>query len=302
MWHSIRFHGFGSPKTAGPFNAPGRPSLHPPGPSTNGWRDTKRGGHPVRCPHCERLALPDRTGWWCVAHGSFSEPAKPLVLAVHSHAATRRILELEFEHHEFCVTTAWSCESAVQAIEARRPDAVLLDGALPGMDGLSTLEVLHDRWPTIPVVFVALTPRATERQCALKLGASEIVQPYDVHEAVSSICAVLRRASALPARGPVRAGRVIIDLDRHLVTNHRGDTIGISPAGRTLLEHLAAHAGMPRPAADILEAVWGPEYRDDGPFLDRWIAHLRDIVELDPCEPKALLTHLGGGYSLQSSA
>lgn len=226
---------------------------------------------------------------------------EPLVLAVDDEAAIARLVKLELSELGFRVITAGGGEEALTVIEEQRPDIVLLDVVMPGMNGIETMRAIRERWQ-MPVILVTARDRELDKVRGLESGADDyIVKPFGPDEMAARIRAVLRRSSGISPGQVVKAGQISIDLTRRTVTRDDGDQIALTRTEWQLLEHLAANAGKVLLGGELLARVWGPEYRDDLQYLRVWVSRLRQKIEAEPSKPVIIKTRPGIGYVLEAN-
>jgi two-component system KDP operon response regulator KdpE len=210
----------------------------------------------------------------------------PIVRAV---AANLRVRGYE-------VLTAASGEAALTAVETHRPDCVVLDLGLPGVDGLEVLRRLRT-WTQVPVVVLTALDGERDKVTAFDLGADDYVtKPFGVAELMARIGVALRHAKGAAADQPrvIRADDVAIDLDAKLVTR-AGEPVHLTPIEWGLVEVLAANAGRLLTHRFLLERVWGPGYERESQYLRVYMANLRKKLD-DPAAPSIILTEPGMGY------
>jgi two-component system KDP operon response regulator KdpE len=225
---------------------------------------------------------------------------EPMVLVVDDEAGILRLLKLELSEQGFRVITAANGEEALQLAEEQRPDIVLLDIIMPELTGPEVLRRLRERWP-VPVIFVTAKDAEADKVRGLEFGADDyIVKPFSPDELAARIRAVLRRSvGAQEADQVVHAGDVEIDLNRRVVLRD-GDIVSLTRTEWLLLQHLAANAGRVMLNVELLNKVWGPEYRDDLQYLRVWVSRLRRKLERDPSNPVLIKTKQGIGYLLDA--
>jgi two-component system KDP operon response regulator KdpE len=169
---------------------------------------------------------------------------------------------------------------------------------MPEMDGFETLKELR-QFSTVPVIM--LTVKADDQDViqGLQLGADDYVaKPFSQPVLVSRIKAALRRAETSPTapRGPIKVDdRLTLDFERHEVLVD-GEKVQLRPTEYRLLFHLASNPGVLLSHEALLSRVWGPEYRDASHYLRLYINYLRQKLEVDPGNPKYILTERGLGY------
>lgn len=222
------------------------------------------------------------------------------ILIVDDDALMRRSLALSLEGAGYRAETATSAEEALEAVAARRPDLVLLDIGLPGIDGLEALRLLRQRLDA-PVIFVTARRRELDEILGLELGADDYVtKPFDTDVLLARIRAVLRRARQAPAErppAPIEVGDLCIDPGAHTVSV-RDQEVSVAPREFDLLLALAQEAGRVVPIDDLLQRVWGAEYVGEPQVVYVHIRWLREKLERDPQRPRMIVTVRGVGYKL----
>jgi len=178
----------------------------------------------------------------------------------------------------------------------KRPDLVLLDLNLPGMDGLDVAREIRRKADT-PLIMLTARVEEADRLIGLELGADDyITKPFSPREVVARARAVLRRAGASPSAPVVmRAGELEIDLEAHAVIN-AGRMVDLTPTEFNLLAKLAAQPGRAFSRLQLLEAVQGTAYEGYERTIDAHIKNLRAKIEPDPKKPTFIETVFGIGY------
>jgi len=227
---------------------------------------------------------------------------KPLVLVVDDDHKILRLLRIELAAQGFAVSMAERGEEALQLIQRQRPDLVVLDIILPGMDGLSVLKALRET-SGVPVILLTAKGTDSDKIMGLELGADDYLpKPFNPEELTARARAVLRRSQGreIPAAGTrLECGSIEIDLARRTVFVE-GKPIVLSRTEWQLLQQLCAHAGRVMLHEDLLTRTWGPEYRNDLQYLRVWISRLRQKLEANPAEPRYIRTVQGIGYVLEA--
>ena len=227
---------------------------------------------------------------------------KPLVLVVDDDHKILRLLRIELTAQGFAVSTAERGEEALQLFQLQRPDLVVLDIILPGMDGLSVLKALRET-SGVPVILLTAKGTDSDKIMGLELGADDYLpKPFNPEELTARARAVLRRSQGreIPAAGTrLEWGSIEIDLARRTVFVE-GKPIVLSRTEWQLLQQLCAHAGRVMLHEDLLTRTWGPEYRNDLQYLRVWISRLRQKLEANPAEPRYIRTVQGIGYVLEA--
>ncbi len=226
------------------------------------------------------------------------------VLVVEDDPAMQRLLRRTLELAGYTVTVADEGSAALALVDAVRPDLVLLDVVLPGMDGVEVCRRLRAR-SQVPILIISAMDREGDKVRGLEAGADDyITKPFAAGEVIARVRAVLRRAAwsgGMPPGGVLRVKDLEIDLERHRV--HRdGVPISLTPLEFRLLTYLASRSGRVLTHTMILQAVWGNEYADEVHMLRVNISRLRQKIERDPAKPAIILTVPGVGYTVPADA
>jgi len=222
------------------------------------------------------------------------------VLVVDDEVEMQRALRTGLGYHDFDVHAVGSGEEAIREAASWRPDVILLDLGLPGMDGFETLKRLRPR-TRAAVIVVSVMPGEKDKVRALDAGADDyVVKPFGTEELVARIRAVLRRQADVTAGEPViRSGELEIDLARRLVSV-KGVPVHLTPTEYELLRYLGLHAGKPVTHSTLLRQVWG-EYAVGDRYNTRYVvAQIRKKLGDDPANPRYILSEPGVGYRLEA--
>ena len=224
------------------------------------------------------------------------------ILIVDDNPDLVQALKLGFKLQwpESQVVSAGDGERALAVFSEETPDIVLLDIAMPGMNGFEVLRRLR-QVSDVPVVMLTVKGDEQDKVRALELGADDYVtKPFGSLELMARIKAVLRRvavplpeATALPFAG----GDLTIDYATRIVTV-RGKPVKLTPTEFRLLCALARYPNQVLSHPTLLVRVWGSEYRGESDFLKVYIKRLRDKIEEDSSSPRYILTEWGQGYRL----
>jgi DNA-binding response OmpR family regulator len=224
------------------------------------------------------------------------------ILLVDDDALLRRSLTFNLEQAGYRVSASANAEDALSLARRDRPELVLLDIGLPGMDGLDALRHFREQIK-VPVIFVTARRRELDEVLGLELGADDYVtKPFDLDVLLARIRAVLRRSereetgSAKPV--PLIVGDLTIDPLAHTVTVG-GRPVSLAPREFALLHALALEAGQVISTSDLVARVWGAEYEGEPQVVYVHIRWLREKLECDPAHPQRILTVRGVGYKLQ---
>jgi two-component system KDP operon response regulator KdpE len=189
-------------------------------------------------------------------------------------------------------------ETALDLIEQERPDVVLLDIAMPAMDGFETLREIR-AFSDVPVIMLTAKDDVIDKVKGLELGADDYVtKPFDHLELLARVKALLRRLD-MPqpvSRAPsFRAGDLTVDFAAREV-RREGELVPLTATEYKVLYHLVRNAGRVLPHETLLAKVWGREYVDEIDYLRVYIRRLRQKLERDPEHPRHILTERGLGY------
>ena len=224
---------------------------------------------------------------------------KQRILIVDDEARIRRLERMNLELEGFEVIEAPDGFVALDRVREDLPSLVVMDVAMPQMDGFETLRLLREI-SSVPVIMVTVKAEVSDRIHGLDLGADDyMTKPFNPQEMVSRIRAVLRRTED---RSPstqelIRVDDVLsIDLGRREVIVN-GERIKLRPTEYRLLYHLVQNAGRIVPRETLMARVWGPEYRDEHQLLRVYITYLRQKIEPDPAHPRYIMNEPGVGYS-----
>jgi len=200
------------------------------------------------------------------------------------------------ERSSFRVITAADGKDALFAARRDRPDLIVLDLNLPGVDGLDVCRALR-RDSDVPIIMLTARVDETDRLIGLELGADDYVtKPFSPRELVARVRAVLRRVQGGVHRpGLIRAGELEINLSGHRVTR-AGEPLHLTRSEFNLLATLAQHPGQTFTRAQLLDRVHGVAYDGYDRSIDAHIKNLRRKLEADPAEPRYVLTVYGIGY------
>jgi DNA-binding response OmpR family regulator len=220
------------------------------------------------------------------------------VLVVDDEPKIARLARDYLEHAGYGVLIAGDGPSAVQAARSRRPDLVILDLGLPGLDGL---EVLRSIRATGAMPVVVLTARDTEldKLLGLELGADDYVtKPFSPRELVARVRAVLRRSERAPEVGDrIVVGDLVLDVPRMRATVAERP-IELTPTEFSLLATMARHPGRVFTRSQLLDAAHGEAFEAYERAIDAHVKNIRRKLEPEPARPRYLLTVYGVGYRL----
>jgi len=224
------------------------------------------------------------------------------ILVVDDEPAMVKLIAQVLTEKGYEVLRAYNGQDALRLLFARRPDLVLLDIVMPGMDGWTTCSRIRDISPTIPIIMLS-GRRKTEDDVVrgLDYGADDyLIKPVGNKELVARVRAMLRRAELPPSQDKIKEvafsdGFLTVDMAQRKVTVN-GVRVKLTPIEFRLLALLLENAGRILTHQQLLEKVWGWEYVDDLDYVRIYISHLRRKIEPDPAMPRYIITEPGVGY------
>jgi two-component system KDP operon response regulator KdpE len=221
----------------------------------------------------------------------------PSILIVDDEPQIRRVIKAALSKQGYVVAEARSGEAALEMIRDERFDMAILDRNMPGMGGLETCRTIRD---TSDMGIIMLTVRKTEQDRieALDAGADDYVtKPFSMPELSARIRANLRRVPSASHAGTqaIRFGNVSVDLATHHLSV-AGTDVRLTPKQFEVLAYLIDNPNVSIPHARLLQAVWGPDYRDEVEYLHVVVNQLRKKIEVDPSHPRYIITEPWFGY------
>ena len=222
----------------------------------------------------------------------------PVILVIDDEVQIRRFLRAGFELEGFAVREAADAAAGLRAATLQPLDLVILDLALPDLDGAEVLERLR-AWSAVPVIVLSVRSSEAEKVRLLEAGADDyVVKPFGMAELLARARAALRRHTRGAAgESIVKVERLQIDFATRAVTLDDA-RLTLTPKEYRLLHVLAQHAGNVVTHQHLLKEVWGQPHMHDTHYLRIFVRKLRQKIEADPNRPRILLTELGVGYRL----
>lgn len=218
------------------------------------------------------------------------------VLVVDDEPKIARLARDYLEHAGYAVLTAGDGPSAVQAARTRRPDLVILDLGLPGLDGLEVLRTIRASGAT-PVVVLTARDTELDKLLGLELGADDYVtKPFSPRELVARVRAVLRRSERAPEAGDrVEVGELVLDVPR-LRATVGGRVVDLTATEFSILATMARDPGRVFTRSQLLDAAHGETFEAYERAIDAHVKNIRRKIEPEPGRPRYLLTVYGVGY------
>jgi two-component system KDP operon response regulator KdpE len=223
------------------------------------------------------------------------------ILVVDDEPAQLRLVDQVLTQHGYEVLKASSGQEALRMIFEHKPDLILLDVVMPGLDGWQTCSRIREVTDTPVIMLTGKRNSEDDIVRGLDYGADEYLsKPLGNRELVARVRAALRRAEK-PSYLDKKKSALFADnylnvdvSDRRVTVN--GQRLKLTPREFRLLALLVENADHVLSHQQVLENVWGWEYIDDVDYVRIYVSHLRQKIEPDPSQPKYILTEPGVGY------
>ncbi|MDE0070042.1 MAG: response regulator transcription factor [Caldilineaceae bacterium] len=235
---------------------------------------------------------------------------KTKLLVVEDEPTLLETLKYNLVRQGYEVVTAANGTQALPTARAERPDLVILDVMLPGLDGFEICRVLRQEM-SLPILMLTARDEEVDKIVGLEVGADDyLTKPFSMRELLARVKAQLRRVRILreefeaSGREPADSessvsvftfGELVIDESRREV-QRGGEVLALKPKEFDLLTFLARNRGIALGRSLILERVWGWDFDGGSRTVDVHIRWLREKVEVDPAQPARILTVRGIGY------
>ena len=228
-----------------------------------------------------------------------------VVILIEDEPQIRRFVRSALEAEGWQVFEAGTAQRGLTDAGTRKPDLVVLDLGLPDRDGL---EVIRDvrGWAAVPIIVLSARSDEADKIAALDAGADDyLTKPFGTGELMARVRATLRRpraaqgseSTAVDEEAVFRFGDVEVDRPARLV-RRAGAEVHLTPTEYRLLSVLIANPGRVLTQRQLLREVWGPSHSEQAHYLRVYMGHLRQKLEVDPAQPKHLLTETAVGYRL----
>lgn len=231
------------------------------------------------------------------------------ILVVDDERPFRESLQFSLERQGYRVLTANDGPAGLRLAQSEKPDLVILDVMLPGMDGFKVCQALR-RDSDVPVIMLTARDDETDKVVGLELGADDYVtKPFGLRELHARIRAVLRRREGLPepatdtdgviprTEGMTYGNLVVSPQERRVLLN--GVEVPLRPREFDLLTYLVRNRGIALSRQQLLDGVWGIDYYGDPRTVDVHMRQLREKLEVEPAMPTRFVTVRGHGYRFE---
>lgn len=228
------------------------------------------------------------------------------VLVVEDELALRETLAYNLKREGYQVDAVGDGHAAVEMARSLKPDLIILDVMLPGLDGFDVTRILRKEM-NVPILMLTARDEEIDRVLGLEIGADDYVtKPFSIRELLARVKAMLRRDEMIreevagetgegSEKDVMVFGDLTINILRHEVT-FKDEVLSLKPKEYELLLYLVKHQGQVLTRDLILEEVWGWDFSGGTRTVDVHIRWLRSKIEPDPREPTRLVTVRGTGY------
>ena len=231
----------------------------------------------------------------------------PIAVIIEDEPQIRRFVGAALEAEGWQVHEADTIKKGLTEAGTRKPDLLVVDLGLPDGDGLELIRDVRG-WSSVPIVVLSARSDEADKIAALDAGADDyLTKPFGVGELLARVRANLRRPRATPsdvtadaageAEAIFRFGDVEVDRPSRIV-RRRGAEVHLTPIEYRLLTVLIANVGRVLTHRQLLREVWGPSQAEQSHYLRIYMGHLRQKLEVDPAQPRHLLTETAVGYRL----
>jgi two-component system KDP operon response regulator KdpE len=224
------------------------------------------------------------------------------VLVIDDESQIRRFVSAGLELYGYSVNEAENGSAGLNAVAHIRPDLIILDLGLPDMGGVEVLRTIRS-WSNVPVIVLSIQVDEEQKVHLLRSGADDyMIKPFGIAELAARCEAALRRFHKTVDKDPVvRTGPLSIDLVNRAVTLN-GQHITLTRKEYRLLHLLASHLGLVMTHNHLIKDIWGNTSPDNIQYLRTLVRKLRQKLEVDPSQPKLLISESGVGYRLERQA
>ena len=224
-------------------------------------------------------------------------PPVARILVVDDEPKIVKLVRDYLERAGFAVITARGGKEALMRARSERPDLIVLDLGLPGLDGLEVTRHLR-RDSGVPIIMLTARDDETDKVVGLELGADDYVtKPFSPRELTARVRAVLRRHAGDSDAELLRSGDLTLDVPR-LRAEVSGRRIPLTGTEFQLLTALARQPGRVFTRSQLLDAIHGVAFESYERAIDAHVKNIRRKIEPDPRTPRFLLTVYGVGYRL----
>jgi two-component system KDP operon response regulator KdpE len=223
------------------------------------------------------------------------------ILVVDDEPQIRRVLRTTLSAEGYTIIEARDGTEAFEKVRDVKPDLILLDMNMPGLDGLQTCREIRSG-SEVPIIMLTVRSAEKDKVRALDAGADDyVVKPFGIQELLARVRALLRRVAEDQDAGTLVSKELTFDFEKRDILV-RGMQIHLTPKEFAVLKELVAADGRPISHRRLLQSVWGPEYGEETESLRVVINQLRKKIELNPAKPKYIHTEPWVGYRFNAPA
>lgn len=220
------------------------------------------------------------------------------ILVVDDEEAIRQFLSVALSSQGYEIMEAACGQTALSSVSSRQPDLIILDLALPDIDGVEVTRRLR-QWTQIPIIILSVRGSENDKIAALDAGADDyLTKPFSAKELLARIRVAWRHQAHPSDESVFTCGELIVDFTNRVI-NSSGDIVQLTPTEYDILKVLVKHAGRVLTHRQLLQEVWGEQYGDELHMLHVNISNLRRKIEPDSARPRYILTEPGVGYRLR---
>ncbi|HID51279.1 MAG TPA: response regulator transcription factor [Anaerolineae bacterium] len=231
---------------------------------------------------------------------------KAKILVVEDDETLQETLVWNLERQGYKVTAAGNGRTALNLARDKKPDLIILDVMLPGLDGIDVCRILRKESAT-PILMLTARTEEVDKIVGLEIGADDyMTKPFSMRELLVRVKALLRRVDMIreemgretavsPPPSSLTFGSLTIDEERREVRLDN-QIVKLQPKEFELLLFLARHQGVALSRSLILEKVWGWTFDGNSRTVDVHVRWLREKIEADPAQPQRIVTVRGIGY------
>ncbi len=223
---------------------------------------------------------------------------KVKVLVVEDEPSIRKFIAINLERSGFDVLEAETGEKGLEMAAAYKPEVMVLDVMLPGIDGFQVCARLREEMPELIIIMLTARGQDIDKITGLEIGADDyMVKPFNPRELTARIRTVLRRSEIIktPDDTPLTYKNLVMDLKAQKF--FKGDVeIELTPTEFAVLKMFMSNVGRALSRNEIFNSVWGKNYFGDLKTLDVYIRRIREKIEENPSKPQYIETVWGFGY------
>ena len=225
--------------------------------------------------------------------------APPTILIIEDEDPIRKFLRVTLDAHGYKLVEATTGKDGLLQAATAQPDLIILDLGLPDIDGVDLTRQIRE-WSHVPIIIVSARGKEQDKIIALDAGADDyLTKPFSVNELLARLRVALRHSAGKQTddKTVFQNEDLRIDLLRREVTL-AGKPVHLTPNEYRLLAVLTKYAGRVLTHKQLLKEVWGPNSAQETHYLRVYMNQLRQKIEVDPAQPKYLITEPAVGYRL----